>query len=84
MVGIFFLSFSTRHIGYAPREKASRAHVAEPENKSKKECPVKSPNIAKTDSRNLSILGRISPGGNSVRLFVSVPPVILRITSFNY
>ena len=71
------LSFSHSSTWAAPLETASIAIVPEPENKSKKDFPDKSPRIEKTDSRILSIAGLITPSGHFIILPFNVPPVIL-------
>ena len=53
------------------------AIVPEPENKSRKVLPVRSPRIANTDSLILSMAGLITPSGHFVNLPFNAPPVIL-------
>ena len=48
----------------------------EPEKRSRKEHPVRSPRIEKRDSRILSMAGLISPGGQTTCLRTYFPPVI--------
>jgi len=57
--GNFFLSFSMHTTGFAPRDAASSPIIPEPEKRSQKEKPVRSPSTANTDSRIRSMAGRI-------------------------
>ena len=73
----FILSFSHSSTEDAPRDTASIAIVPEPLKRSSQDFPVRSPSIANTDSRILSIAGRITPSGHFIILPFSFPPVIL-------
>ena len=64
----FLRSFSTTTTGDAPREAASIPTTPEPAKRSRNEVPDKSPRMANIDSRILSIAGRMTPGGQLIRL----------------
>ena len=76
-------SFSTASMYVAPREAASRAIIPEPEKKSRKEEPERSPRMAKIDSLILSIAGRMTPPGTFTCLPDKLPPVILNYNALS-
>jgi hypothetical protein len=76
---VFFFpkSLSTSRADFAPRLKASKATTPDPENKSKKVKPLRSPRMENIDSLILSMAGRMTPGGQATMRPRRRPPVIL-------